>query len=120
MQTSAHCPDNLQGKQLGYSISFLVLAILQFTHSILLQNVRRSVPYTEQRQVCSATQLWQVSTPVVYPWSPVTPLFVVRGDNLDYCADLEVDELTEEDLEICEVVCQPSKVEKCAKVGGSH
>merc|ERR1711884_747647 len=80
------------------------------------KNVRRSVPYTEQRQVCSATQLWQVSTPVVYPWSPVTPLFVVRGDNLDYCADLEVDELTEEDLEICEVVCQPSKVEKCAKI----
>merc|ERR1712241_620959 len=80
------------------------------------KNVRRSVPYTETRQVCSATQLWQVSTPVVYPWSPVTPLFVVRGDNLDYCADLEVDELTEEDLEICEVVCQPSKVEKCAKI----
>ena len=106
---------------MGNSISLLALAILQFTHNkILLQNVRRSVPYTEQRQVCSATQLWQVSTPVVYPWSPVIAPFVVRGDNLDYCADLEIDELTEEDLEICEVVCQPAKVEKCAKVSRIH
>ena len=78
--------------------------------------MRRSVPYTEKKQVCSRTQLWHVSTPVVYPWSPVIMPFVVRGANLDYCADLGIDELTEEDLEICEVVCQPSKVQECAKV----
>ena len=80
------------------------------------QTVRRSVPYTEKKQVCSRTQLWHVSTPVVYPWSPVIMPFVVRGANLDYCADLGIDELTEEDLEICEVVCQPAKVQECAKV----
>merc|ERR1719270_2064072 len=80
------------------------------------RTVRRSVPYTEEKQVCSRTQLWHVSTPVVYPWSPVIMPFVVRGANLDYCADLGIDELTEEDLEICEVVCQPAKVQECAKV----
>merc|ERR1719499_1385132 len=42
--------------------------------------------------------------------------FVVRGANLDYCADLGIDELTEDDLEICEVVCQPAKAQECAKI----
>ena len=82
----------------------------------MLQTVRRSVPYTENRQVCSQTELWHVTTPTVYPWSPTIPLFVVRGANLDYCADLSVEEVTEEDLEICEVVCQPTTVKECAKV----
>ena len=52
---------------------------------------------------------------MVYPWS-TAPLYSVRGANLDYCADLSVDEVTEEDLEICEVVCKPAKVKECAKV----
>ena len=81
-----------------------------------MQTVRRSIPYTESREVCSQTQLWHVTTPVVYPWTAV-PLFVVRGENMDYCADLDVEEVTEEDLEICEVVCQPINVKECAKVG---
>ena len=70
------------------------------------QTVRRSIPYTEKKQVCSRTQLWHVSTPVVYPWSPVIMPFVVRGANLDYCADLGIDELTEEDLEIYEALVE--------------
>ena len=82
--------------------------------------MRRSVPYSEKRQVCSKEKLWQSSTPKVYPWSPKVNSYAVRGDNLDYCADLGIDELTEEDLEICEVVCKPTKVQECAKVSGNH
>ena len=82
--------------------------------------MRRSVPYSEKRQVCSKEKLWQSSTPKVYPWSPKVNSYAVRGDNLDYCADLGIDELTKEDLEICEVVCKPTKVQECAKVSGNH
>ena len=82
--------------------------------------MRRSVPYTNKKKVCTQKQLWQTSTPKVYPWTkPLnTILWVIRGANLDYCAALEINELTEEDLEICEVVCKPNKVQECAKVGG--
>ena len=80
--------------------------------------MRRSVPYTNKKKVCTQKQLWQSSTPKVYPWSnTVTPIWVIRGANLDYCAALEINELTAEDLEICEVVCIPNKVQECAKVG---
>ena len=32
------------------------------------------------------------------------------------CDDLVADELTDEDLEVCEVVCLPAMVKECAKV----
>jgi len=85
------------------------------TASTSCTTVRRSVPYTESRQVCSQTQLWHVTTVPVYPWSPTVPLYVIRGDNLDFCANLDVED-AEEYEDICEVVCQPTTVKECAKV----
>ena len=49
----------------------------------------------------------------MYPWSPLED-FSIRGDDL--CSGLSVEDVTEADLEICEVKCEPTKVKECAKV----
>ena len=86
-------------------------------HIKTFQKVHREIPFSSSKEVCTQSELWTY-THTTYPWTPVitTPLFVVRTGLEGPCDDLVADELTEEDLEVCEVVCQPAVVKECAKV----
>ena len=79
----------------------------------------KQVPYQATKKVCTPTQVWSYTQTVpVYPWAPVVypGLFVLRTGLEGPCDNLVVDELSEEDTELCEVVCQPANVTECAKV----
>ena len=79
------------------------------------QKVSSQVPYQDSRQVCTQNQLWSYAQTVpVYPWAKLE--IVVRGGLEGPCDNLDANEITEENLEKCEVVCQPSNITECAKV----
>ena len=77
------------------------------------------VPYQNSRQVCTQNQLWSYTHTVpVYPWVEIKPVtFIgVRAGLEGLCDNLDVNEPTVNDLEMCEVVCQPTNITECAKV----
>ena len=79
------------------------------------QKVSSQVPYQDSRQVCTQNQLWSYAQTVpVYPWAKLE--IVVRGGLEGPCDNLDANEITEENLEKCEVVCQQSNITECAKV----
>ena len=96
-------------------ILFLPLKIPILNENIVFQEVHRKVPYHSSKQICTQRELWTYTTTV--PAYPVINTWIgVRTGLEGPCDNLVVEELTEEDLELCEVVCQPANVTECAKV----
>ena len=100
------------------------------THAFF-QEVTRHLPYQTQRRVCTENELWtHVSTVPQYQWTtfvPTVPVFVVPSfpfvirDGLEEpspspCSGVNATNVTEEDMQRCELVCKAVKVRECGKV----
>ena len=120
LASSASCTSKAtQGSTCKVHHYFIFLLLKRAKNYHIFQEVHREVPYSSSKEVCTQSQLWTYTHTVpTYPWVPVTSssFFVVRTGLEGPCDDLVAEELTDEDLEVCEVVCLPAMVKECAKV----
>ena len=73
--------------------------------------MHRRFPYHSSKEICSKTELLTYTATTF-----IKGMIGIRNGLEGPCDNLVVEELTEEDLELCEVVCQPANVTECAKV----